>query len=103
RGRAGVEDDRAAVGQLVEGSLRDAFLLACHPRLAVCDRGLDAEPLDGDRAAVHAAQKPAPLEECQVAADRLWGHVEGLGELAHLDPAVLARSREDLLLPLRRV
>src|SRR5690606_41723080 len=65
--------------------------------------GRDARSPDGGRAAGHAPPQAWTLEEGQVAADGLGGHVEALRELSHLDASVLARLGENLLLPLRRV
>ena len=67
----GVEDDRAAVGELVERRLRDPLLLARELALAVGDAGLEAEPLDRDRPAVHPAEQAVPLEDREVPADGL--------------------------------
>jgi hypothetical protein len=66
-------------------------------------RGLEAEALDRDGAAVHAPQHPGALQDGQVLADRLRGDAGVLGQADHLDAAVRAGALGDLLLPLFRV
>ena len=100
---AGVDDDRAAVGQLVERRARDALLLGDRVHLAVGDARLDAETLDRDRAAVHPAQHAAALEGGQIAPHGLGCHREVAGQTGDLDPAADARGVEDLLVTLRCV
>ncbi len=67
------------------------------------ERGLEAQPLDRDRAAVHAPQERVALEGRQVAADRLGRDRELLGQGRDLDPAAGPRALDDPALPLLRV
>ena len=99
----GVEQHGAAGGQLVEHAGGDAALDVGEAAGAGGEAGLELEPLDGDGAAVHPAQRAAALEGGEVAADGLGGDPEGVGEEGDLDPAGLARLRHDPLLPLRCV
>ena len=92
RRRAGVEDDRAAVGQLVERRAGDALLLGDRMHLAVGDARLDAQPLDRDRSAVHPAEDAAPFERGQVAANGLRGDGQLPREPGDLDAAADARA-----------
>ena len=94
---------RAAGGQLVEDPGGDAALDVGEAAGAGGERGLELEPLDGDGAAVHPAQRAAALEGGEVAADGLGGDPEGVGEGGDLHPAGLAGLRHDPLLPLRCV
>ena len=100
---AGVEDDRAAVGELVERRAGDALLLVDGVHLAVGDARLDAEALDRDRAAVHATQHAAPLEGGQITPDGLRCDGQFPCESRDLDPAADAGGVEDLLVTLRCV
>ena len=85
--RPRVEEDRPVLGKLLEGTSGDGPLLGREPGGAGGERGLELEPLDGDRAAVDAAQGAAPLEHGEVPADGLGGDPQLLGECADLDPA----------------
>ena len=102
-GGARVEQYGAAGGQLVEHAGGDAALDVGEAAGAGGEGGLELEPLDGDGAAVHPAQRAAALEGGEVAADGLGGDPEGVGEEGDLHPAGLAGLRHDPLLPLRCV
>ena len=98
--RAGVEQDRALVGQLGERQPGDPLLLGGEDAVARRQGGLEAEPLDRDRAAVDAAQEGVTLEGREVAPDRLGRDAELLGQRRHLDPAAGPRALDDPALAL---
>ena len=64
------------------------------------DVALVADALDRVCPAVDAVQHPAVDELAQVAAYGLGGHVQGVGELAHVHLAVVPGAGEDLSLTL---
>ena len=99
-GRAGIEQDRAFVRELRERQLGDPLLLGGEDAVAGREGGLEAEPLDRDRAAVDTPQEGVALEGRQVATDRLGGHPELLGQGGHLDPAAGPRALDDPALAL---
>ena len=68
----------------------ERLLLGVH-RLARCQRGLEAEEVDDDRAAVHAAQQAGALQRGEVPTDGLGSDGEVAGELGDLHPAGGAR------------
>ena len=100
---AGVEEDGAAGGQLVEDAGGDPALDLGAAGGAGGEGGLELEALDRDGAPVHPAERAAPLEGGEVAAHRLGGHAERVGERGDLHPTGTARLREDALLTLRCV
>ena len=87
RGAAGVEQDGALRGQFGQGGLGYPLLLGAVGCLADRQARLGRQPLDRDRAPVHAAEHAAPFQGGQVAADGFGGDVELLGEFGHVDPA----------------
>jgi len=60
--------------------------------------GSEPQALDGDGAAVDAAQDPVPLEDGQVPTNRLGRDVEDLGKSVDLDSSLGAGAVEDELL-----
>ncbi|BDZ61870.1 hypothetical protein GCM10025873_16610 [Demequina sediminis] len=102
-GGSRVQDDGATRGELLEHASRDASLDVGAALRAGRERGLDLEPLDGNRAAVDAAHGAAALERGEVPANRLGGDGQGIGQRGDLDAARGARLGEDALLSLRRV
>ena len=94
---AGVDDDRAAHGQLAGRRGGDAALLVHVARFADLEAGHQrgAPPRDG--AAVDAADEPLALEVREVPTDGLARDVEGLGQLGHVHAALAHEALHDLL------
>ena len=87
-GRAGVDDDRGAVGDELRGGTGDCalgLLLLARPQ-----RVLRLDPAQGDGAAVLAADDAGLGEPGQVAPDRHLGDPEPVGQVGHPDRAGLA-------------
>ena len=72
----------------------DAELRSC------LHRGFERQRLDGDRAAVHAAQQALAFERDEILADRLARDAERLGDVHGVDAAVAQKPIEDVVLAL---
>ena len=92
-GRPGVEQDRTAGRDLVEGSCGDPPFLRGRPTRAGGERLLEA--LDRDRPAVYPAQRAALLQGGQVAAHGLGSDPERVGEIGDGDSSGPARLVDD--------
>src|SRR5665647_2336981 len=97
RRRSRIDDDRSAVGQLVERDLGDPLLLPREPLLAVSHSELDPETLHGDRPAVNSPQHPQAFKRRQVSPDRLGGDVEIVGKLPDFHATLAPGPTQDLL------
>src|SRR5665647_3438799 len=103
RRRSRIDDDRSAVGQLVERDLGDPLLLPREPLLAVSHCALDPETLHGNRPAVNSPQHPQAFKRRQVPADGFGGHVKIVGKPLDLDAAITTGSAQDLLVAFYRI
>src|ERR1019366_6799391 len=97
RCRSRVDDDRSAVGQLVERHLRDPLLLLRKQVLAVSHSELDAETLHGNRPAVNSPHHAKAFKRCQVSPDGLRGDVEIVGKLPDFHATLATGPTQDLL------
>jgi len=96
---AGVDDYRTAVRQLVQGCLRDPFLVCGVEAEALLDSQFQGQSLYRDRAAVYPPQDSAAFQAGQVPANGFRGDVEDLGQGVDVDTPVRPGEAENGLLP----